>query len=95
VTYYDANNVAFGGAFHPVTLPNHGSSPAFFGFESDLDPIKYVRIKPSSGPFITTLDNFTTELSPAVPEPSTWTMLLIGFFGLGAASYRHRRDRTA
>ena len=28
---------------------------------------------------------------PAVPEPSTWAMMLIGFAGLGYAGYRSRR----
>ncbi len=28
----------------------------------------------------------------AVPEPSTWAMLLIGFAGIGFASYRKRRQ---
>jgi hypothetical protein len=27
----------------------------------------------------------------AVPEPSTWAMLLLGFAGLGFAGYRHTR----
>lgn len=30
-------------------------------------------------------------LSPGVPEPSTWAMLLIGFAGLGFMSYRRKR----
>jgi hypothetical protein len=30
------------------------------------------------------------ELSPAVPEPSTWAMLLIGFAGIGYAAYRRK-----
>ena len=29
---------------------------------------------------------------PAVPEPSTWAMLLLGFAGLGALA--HRRNRS-
>jgi hypothetical protein len=28
---------------------------------------------------------------PAIPEPSTWAMLLIGFVGIGFAAYRRRR----
>jgi len=28
-------------------------------------------------------------VGPAVPEPSTWAMLLLGFAGLGYAGYRH------
>jgi len=30
----------------------------------------------------------------AIPEPSTWAMLLIGFAGIGAMTYR-RRNSTA
>jgi hypothetical protein len=33
----------------------------------------------------------TTGLSSAVPEPSTWAMLLIGFAGIGFAGYRRSR----
>jgi len=31
-------------------------------------------------------------VGPAVPEPSTWTMLLLGFAGLGALAYRRNRS---
>jgi hypothetical protein len=30
-------------------------------------------------------------LTPSVPEPATWAMLLIGFAGIGAMSYRRKR----
>jgi hypothetical protein len=33
----------------------------------------------------------TVGLSSAVPEPSTWAMMLIGFAGLGFASYRRAK----
>jgi hypothetical protein len=40
-------------------------------------------------------DTFTINIAasppPAVPEPSTWAMMLIGFAGLGLAGWRHRR----
>jgi hypothetical protein len=29
--------------------------------------------------------------SPAIPEPSTWAMMLVGFAGLGFAGYRVSR----
>jgi hypothetical protein len=32
--------------------------------------------------------------APAVPEPSTWAMMLIGFAGLGFAGYNRARQRT-
>ena len=31
----------------------------------------------------------------AVPEPSTWAMMLVGFAGLGYAAYRRRRTPVA
>lgn len=42
-------------------------------------------------PFLAAL---TTDTVAAVPEPSTWAMLLLGFGGLGFLAYR-RRSRTA
>lgn len=91
ITYYDVNNVQIGDTFHPITQSNKASSPAFFGFESDASPIMFVRIRPNSGPFITTLDNFTTEILAPVPEPSTWAMMILGFAGVGFMTYRRRK----
>ncbi len=41
--------------------------------------------------------NFTIDIgvTPAVPEPSTWAMMLIGFAGLGYAGYRTSRKSAA
>jgi PEP-CTERM motif len=33
--------------------------------------------------------------SSAVPEPSTWAMMLVGFAGLGFAGYRTSRKTAA
>ena len=33
--------------------------------------------------------------SPAIPEPSTWAMMLLGFAGLGFAGYRASRKNGA
>ena len=35
------------------------------------------------------------SVSSAVPEPSTWAMMLLGFAGLGFAGYRRRAKRNA
>jgi PEP-CTERM motif-containing protein len=41
------------------------------------------------------LDNVSVEfLTAAVPEPSTWAMMLLGFAGVGFMAYR-RRNQTA
>jgi hypothetical protein len=91
IYYYD-NNFTFIGASQPVTQSNSSSSPAFFGFESPTNEIKYLRIRPRMGsPALPTLDNFTTEvLTAAVPEPSTWALLILGFAGIGYMAYRRR-----
>jgi hypothetical protein len=34
------------------------------------------------------------ELSPAVPEPSTWAMMVVGFIGVGFLAYRSRNQRA-
>ena len=37
----------------------------------------------------------TEVKEPAVPEPSTWAMMLLGFVGLGYAGFRKARARSA
>jgi len=56
----------------------------------------------SATDFVTTLTfegsgAFTGTMTPiiAVPEPSTWAMMLLGFVGLGYAGYRRRSTRLA
>jgi hypothetical protein len=38
--------------------------------------------------------SFTTAVA-AVPEPSTWAMMVLGFAGISAMTYRRRRVATA
>ena len=38
---------------------------------------------------------FDFAIGGAVPEPSTWAMMLIGFGALGYAGYRRRREPRA
>jgi hypothetical protein len=33
-------------------------------------------------------------LADGVPEPSTWAMMILGFVGIGAMTYRRRKDST-
>ncbi|SRR5579871_709371 len=48
----------------------------------------------STGLFGTT-EELTGTPPPAVPEPSTWAMMIIGFLGLGWLSYRRRTSGAA
>ena len=36
-----------------------------------------------------------TTLTASVPEPSTWAMMILGFLGIGAMTYRRRRSAMA
>jgi len=36
----------------------------------------------------------TTGITSGVPEPSTWAMMILGFFGIGAMTYRRRKSAT-
>jgi hypothetical protein len=39
--------------------------------------------------------NFTLEIGTAVPEPSTWAMMALGFGLLGLVGYRKTRGALA
>jgi hypothetical protein len=90
--YYDANNVLLGSNF-PIPLGTTASSPAFFGFQTDADRIKTIRIDPRSEPFVTMLDNFTFEIvepSPVPLSPSS-VHLFVGLCFIGLLAWRRRR----
>ena len=35
------------------------------------------------------------QIIPAIPEPSTWFMMILGFAGVGYLAYRRRNQATA
>jgi hypothetical protein len=39
--------------------------------------------------------DFTSSVVPAVPEPSTWAMMILGFCGVGFITYRRRNQASA
>jgi hypothetical protein len=45
-------------------------------------------------PFAQLVNRGQTEVKLAVPEPSTWAMMLLGFVGLGYAGFRKARARS-
>ena len=68
-----------------------GSSNGLFEFSFDA-PVTSVTF--SSG--VNALEVAGVSVSSAVPEPSTWAMMLLGFAGLGYAAYRKtKNERTA
>jgi hypothetical protein len=47
----------------------------------------------TDGPFIQ-FDNIGINNVSAVPEPSTWAMMILGFAGIGFMSYRRKSKPT-
>jgi hypothetical protein len=46
----------------------------------------------ATGDTITKLSDVSLTLADAVPEPSTWAMMILGFVGIGAMTYRRRKS---
>jgi fibro-slime domain-containing protein len=43
---------------------------------------------------VTTADVTGDPVTPGVPEPSTWAMMILGFFGVGFMAYRRRNNNA-
>ena len=68
-------------------LADDSGAPLLSSSYAYLDPFFSV----SDGRYtILTSPGILNEVASAVPEPSTWAMLLLGFFGIGCLSYRRR-----
>lgn len=94
---FNDQNASFGGGLATFTF-NGGASTqtrafdnlaGFQTFNFDVGGLNSVRI---SGDSAFAIDNVRLTAVAAVPEPSSWMMMLIGF---GAAGYSLRRRRTA
>jgi hypothetical protein len=73
--------------FNPVTNKNGGAQ--YFGF-TDTSEFTSLTISNVSGEFWG-LDAFTINVPGAVPEPSTWAMMILGFAGVSFMAYRRSR----
>jgi hypothetical protein len=65
-----------------------GNVSVFWLFDFGTAGADYIRLDDTQG----FSNSVLYSTGPVVPEPSTWAMLLIGFFGL-AAFMRHSRRR--
>jgi PEP-CTERM motif len=57
------------------------------------DPSNFIAIDDIDGNTLSVIESFTphfTLLAGAVPEPSTWAMMILGFCGIGFMTYRRR-----
>lgn len=72
------------------TSPNTNPLVTFAISGSDSSALTKLRLRSTSNAFET--DNFTIN---AVPEPSTWMMLLLGFAAIGAGLRRRKSPSSA
>ncbi|UPK07716.1 PEPxxWA-CTERM sorting domain-containing protein [Bradyrhizobium sp. 170] len=72
------------------------TTSSFVGFVSDgtITSLTVSAVQPAGGPLWPTVDNLTLAqgLTSAVPEPSTWAMMILGFAGVGYMTYRRRKQ---
>jgi hypothetical protein len=87
-----------------LATKNNGSNPLVQFTSGTLDDITYAGVAADGDSLMMTSDfvffivtsrtqeigSFTATLAPAVPEPSAWAMLLMGFCGLGFMAYRRK-----
>jgi hypothetical protein len=76
----------------PFSFPTDG--PVFNFFDANGNPLTGVTVNSSDGCIVN--NRFLCGSGPTtVPEPSTWTMLLLGFAGLAYAGWRSTRKRRS
>ena len=97
-----AYNLAADGAFSPGGSPYPGFTCGGAqyclvgpGPYNDKNPSNLVDpLDPGDGPRVynvVPLSDVTITFAGAVPEASTWAMMILGFAGIGAMAYRRRR----
>ena len=71
------------------------TTSSFIGFVSSgtITSLTVEAVQPGTGFLWPTVDNLTLAqgLTTAVPEPSTWAMMILGFAGVGFMTYRRRK----
>jgi PEP-CTERM motif len=88
-TTFDEPNAALGPGTQPLAINDLGQ---IFGWYYDANFNIYAFLAtPSIFPFA----SLAADPLAAVPEASTWAMMLMGFAGLGLAAFRKRPRKTA
>jgi hypothetical protein len=74
------NGTQFSPGFLATPQPTSGTGSGSLVIDGGLETINFV-------PTLAVV----ADLTPAVPEPSTWAMMILGFLGIGAMTYRRRK----
>jgi hypothetical protein len=78
-----------------LTSTDSGASQRFYNISLDTagaTSVDFFSINPN-GTYLFDNGTFTTDVA-AVPEPSTWAMMVLGFAGVGFMAYR-RKNKMA
>ena len=74
--YVSGNTLSDGATWNSASFSSLGATPGIYVW------------KWGSGAHA---DSFTLDIGSAIPEPSTWALMALGFAGLGFAGWRSRR----
>jgi PEP-CTERM motif len=100
-------SIMIGGDSFTLTQKNNGSNPQVQFTSGVLDDITYAGVaadgdslQMTNGFVFFTVGTRTQEFGTltavaAVPEPSTWAMMILGFLGLGFMAYRRKQNGAA
>jgi hypothetical protein len=82
-----------------VTFTSNVIAPSLIAAFDRAMSLSLTDVSPSAAVVLGTLRSFHSDVSgdfsSAVPEPSTWAMMLLGFAGLGYVGFRKARARSA
>ena len=81
-------NALFFGSSNPFPFPTALSGPVTYNVQSGDSTDGYLQTYDGSEQLY--LPESSVTISPAVPESSTWAMLLLGFAGVGFMAYRRQ-----
>ena len=88
VTITDIFNATFTGTTGAIAANTDFAS--FGGWSTDGDIIKSILVTTSDTGGFKEVKQIEFSVAGAVPEPSTWAMLILGFFGVGFMAYRRK-----
>ena len=77
----------------PFSFPTDG--PVINFFDANGNPLAGVTVNSGDGCIVNNRLLCSDGGPTSVPEPSTWTMLVLGFAGLGYAGWRRREGRPS
>jgi len=97
-TAFDTPGTLLGTFFSAGTDPLHSFSTDQLGPVSDSNPFSmtiWAQANLTAGAILLDRGQGEVKVASAVPEPATWAMMVLGFFGVGFMAYRRRNQNIA